>query len=206
MHSIYLKLLELLRKKSYFYYYCYLCVCVHMCEQPSLNPEAGPGDVVLLNRWSVRNHQVQRGDIVSILWVKHHLYQHVLAGGLNLSVTSFLLLFLLFLFLLLASAPYLLSGWAPSPCISWTLMWWIHIHLPLSFSRVMLIHENPLDDAVSVDGIAVQADLPQVGQQCHSVGVQCTEGVIIRHQSLQAGQPVEGPGVDEGQPGVVGGL
>ncbi|XP_029697493.1 mitochondrial inner membrane protease subunit 2 isoform X2 [Takifugu rubripes] len=39
--------------------------------QPSLNPEAGPGDVVLLNRWSVRNHQVQRGDIVSVLSPKN---------------------------------------------------------------------------------------------------------------------------------------
>lgn len=35
-------------------------------EQPSLNPDA-TGDVVLLNRWSVRNHQVQRGDVVSVL-------------------------------------------------------------------------------------------------------------------------------------------
>ncbi|XP_016352003.1 mitochondrial inner membrane protease subunit 2 isoform X5 [Sinocyclocheilus anshuiensis] len=36
--------------------------------QPSLNPdgELSP-DVVLLNRWSVRNYQVQRGDIVSVL-------------------------------------------------------------------------------------------------------------------------------------------
>ncbi|RXN23374.1 mitochondrial inner membrane protease subunit 2 isoform X3 [Labeo rohita] len=36
--------------------------------QPSLNPagETSP-DVVLLNRWSVRNYQVQRGDIVSVL-------------------------------------------------------------------------------------------------------------------------------------------
>ncbi|XP_059402640.1 mitochondrial inner membrane protease subunit 2-like isoform X2 [Carassius carassius] len=36
--------------------------------QPSLNPdgESSP-DVVLLNRWSVRNYQVQRGDIVSVL-------------------------------------------------------------------------------------------------------------------------------------------
>uniref|UniRef100_H3CAR8 Mitochondrial inner membrane protease subunit n=2 Tax=Tetraodon nigroviridis TaxID=99883 RepID=H3CAR8_TETNG len=38
--------------------------------QPSLNPEV-PGDVVLLNRWSVRNHQVQRGDIVSVLSPKN---------------------------------------------------------------------------------------------------------------------------------------
>ncbi|XP_041071649.1 mitochondrial inner membrane protease subunit 2 isoform X6 [Carcharodon carcharias] len=36
--------------------------------QPSLNP---PGrttcDIVLLNRWSVRNYEVQRGDIVSLV-------------------------------------------------------------------------------------------------------------------------------------------
>ncbi|KAI7811950.1 mitochondrial inner membrane protease subunit 2, partial [Triplophysa rosa] len=38
--------------------------------QPSLNPEGGSSsDVVLLNRWSVRNYQVQRGDIVSILLI-----------------------------------------------------------------------------------------------------------------------------------------
>ncbi|XP_077373975.1 mitochondrial inner membrane protease subunit 2 [Festucalex cinctus] len=36
--------------------------------QPSLNPEgASECDVVLLNRWSVRNYRVQRGDIVSIM-------------------------------------------------------------------------------------------------------------------------------------------
>uniref|UniRef100_A0A665VZK3 Mitochondrial inner membrane protease subunit 2 n=1 Tax=Echeneis naucrates TaxID=173247 RepID=A0A665VZK3_ECHNA len=35
--------------------------------QPSLNPEGGSDcDVVLLNRWSVRNYRVQRGDIVSV--------------------------------------------------------------------------------------------------------------------------------------------
>ncbi|XP_056596512.1 mitochondrial inner membrane protease subunit 2 isoform X1 [Triplophysa dalaica] len=40
--------------------------------QPSLNPEGGSSsDVVLLNRWSVRNYQVQRGDIVSILSPKN---------------------------------------------------------------------------------------------------------------------------------------
>ncbi|XP_067236485.1 mitochondrial inner membrane protease subunit 2 isoform X2 [Chanodichthys erythropterus] len=40
--------------------------------QPSLNPdgETSP-DVVLLNRWSVRNYQVQRGDIVSVLSPKN---------------------------------------------------------------------------------------------------------------------------------------
>ncbi|GLD61676.1 mitochondrial inner membrane protease subunit 2, partial [Lates japonicus] len=36
--------------------------------QPFLNPEGGSEcDVVLLNRWSVRNYQVQRGDIVSVM-------------------------------------------------------------------------------------------------------------------------------------------
>ncbi|XP_030282144.1 mitochondrial inner membrane protease subunit 2 isoform X2 [Sparus aurata] len=36
--------------------------------QPSLNPDGGSDcDVVLLNRWSVRNYQVQRGDIVSVM-------------------------------------------------------------------------------------------------------------------------------------------
>ncbi|XP_067855681.1 mitochondrial inner membrane protease subunit 2 isoform X2 [Heptranchias perlo] len=36
--------------------------------QPSLNPPGGTScDVVLLNRWSVRNYEVQRGDIVSLV-------------------------------------------------------------------------------------------------------------------------------------------
>ena len=36
--------------------------------QPSLNPDGGSAsDVVLLSRWSVRNYQVQRGDIVSVM-------------------------------------------------------------------------------------------------------------------------------------------
>ncbi|XP_069385275.1 mitochondrial inner membrane protease subunit 2 isoform X5 [Paralichthys olivaceus] len=36
--------------------------------QPSLNPDSGSDcDVVLLNRWSVRNYEVQRGDIVSVV-------------------------------------------------------------------------------------------------------------------------------------------
>ncbi|XP_066580168.1 mitochondrial inner membrane protease subunit 2 isoform X2 [Amia ocellicauda] len=40
--------------------------------QPSLNPEGGTAsDIVLLNRWSVRNYQVQRGDIVSVLSPKN---------------------------------------------------------------------------------------------------------------------------------------
>uniref|UniRef100_A0A3Q4HJM3 Peptidase S26 domain-containing protein n=1 Tax=Neolamprologus brichardi TaxID=32507 RepID=A0A3Q4HJM3_NEOBR len=37
------------------------CVCI-------LGPDGGSKcDVVLLNRWSVRNYQVQRGDIVSVV-------------------------------------------------------------------------------------------------------------------------------------------
>ncbi|XP_024279816.1 mitochondrial inner membrane protease subunit 2 [Oncorhynchus tshawytscha] len=41
--------------------------------QPSLNPEGNVtgSDVVLLNRWSVRNYQVRRGDIVSVLSPKN---------------------------------------------------------------------------------------------------------------------------------------
>ncbi|XP_067090800.1 mitochondrial inner membrane protease subunit 2 isoform X2 [Osmerus mordax] len=40
--------------------------------QPSLNPEGvSASDVVLLNRWSVRNYQVRRGDIVSVLSPKN---------------------------------------------------------------------------------------------------------------------------------------
>ncbi|XP_059834227.1 mitochondrial inner membrane protease subunit 2 [Hypanus sabinus] len=36
--------------------------------QPSLNPPGGTTcDIVLLNRWSVRNYEVQRGDIISLV-------------------------------------------------------------------------------------------------------------------------------------------
>ncbi|XP_042323931.1 mitochondrial inner membrane protease subunit 2 isoform X4 [Sceloporus undulatus] len=36
--------------------------------QPSLNPEERQvSDVVLLNHWSIRNYEVQRGDIVSLV-------------------------------------------------------------------------------------------------------------------------------------------
>lgn len=45
-------------------------------SQPSLNPAGGTAsDVVLLNRWSVRNYQLQRGDIVSLVWVTHLLFK-----------------------------------------------------------------------------------------------------------------------------------
>ncbi|XP_063783360.1 mitochondrial inner membrane protease subunit 2 isoform X3 [Pseudophryne corroboree] len=41
--------------------------------QPSLNPgDYNKSDVVLLNRWSVRNYEVQRGDIVSLVCVLIH--------------------------------------------------------------------------------------------------------------------------------------
>ncbi|XP_069385272.1 mitochondrial inner membrane protease subunit 2 isoform X2 [Paralichthys olivaceus] len=40
--------------------------------QPSLNPDSGSDcDVVLLNRWSVRNYEVQRGDIVSVVTLSY---------------------------------------------------------------------------------------------------------------------------------------
>ncbi|XP_068132615.1 mitochondrial inner membrane protease subunit 2 isoform X5 [Hyperolius riggenbachi] len=36
--------------------------------QPSLNPSGkNESDVVLLNRWKMRNYEVQRGDIVSLV-------------------------------------------------------------------------------------------------------------------------------------------
>ncbi|XP_042323932.1 mitochondrial inner membrane protease subunit 2 isoform X5 [Sceloporus undulatus] len=38
--------------------------------QPSLNPEERQvSDVVLLNHWSIRNYEVQRGDIVSLVTI-----------------------------------------------------------------------------------------------------------------------------------------
>ncbi|XP_015978871.2 mitochondrial inner membrane protease subunit 2 isoform X3 [Rousettus aegyptiacus] len=40
--------------------------------QPSLNPGGSPSsDVVLLNHWKVRNFEVQRGDIVSLVSPKN---------------------------------------------------------------------------------------------------------------------------------------
>ncbi|KAM8972053.1 mitochondrial inner membrane protease subunit 2 [Pelodytes ibericus] len=40
--------------------------------QPSLNPAGrSDSDVVLLNRWSIRNYEVQRGNIVSLLSPKN---------------------------------------------------------------------------------------------------------------------------------------
>ncbi|XP_068132614.1 mitochondrial inner membrane protease subunit 2 isoform X4 [Hyperolius riggenbachi] len=40
--------------------------------QPSLNPSGkNESDVVLLNRWKMRNYEVQRGDIVSLVSPKN---------------------------------------------------------------------------------------------------------------------------------------
>nr|XP_042717563.1 mitochondrial inner membrane protease subunit 2 isoform X3 [Chrysemys picta bellii] len=46
--------------------------CVARVEGASMQPSLNPGerqvsDVVLLNHWSIRNYEVQRGDIVSLV-------------------------------------------------------------------------------------------------------------------------------------------
>ncbi|XP_071589742.1 mitochondrial inner membrane protease subunit 2 isoform X3 [Heliangelus exortis] len=46
--------------------------CVARVEGASMQPSLNPGgrqasDVVLLNHWSIRNYDVQRGDIVSLV-------------------------------------------------------------------------------------------------------------------------------------------
>ncbi|XP_063179248.1 mitochondrial inner membrane protease subunit 2 isoform X3 [Chroicocephalus ridibundus] len=48
--------------------------CVARVEGASMQPSLNPGgrqasDVVLLNHWSIRNYDVQRGDIVSLVLV-----------------------------------------------------------------------------------------------------------------------------------------
>lgn len=35
--------------------------------QPSLNPEPGRNDFVYLNRWKIRDYQLERGDIVALM-------------------------------------------------------------------------------------------------------------------------------------------
>uniref|UniRef100_A0A8C0UDI8 Inner mitochondrial membrane peptidase subunit 2 n=1 Tax=Cyanistes caeruleus TaxID=156563 RepID=A0A8C0UDI8_CYACU len=47
--------------------------CVARVEGASMQPSLNPGgrqasDVVLLNHWSIRNYDVQRGDIVSLVF------------------------------------------------------------------------------------------------------------------------------------------
>lgn len=39
--------------------------------QPSLNPVPGRVDFVVLNKWAVRNHQIERGDIISLVSPKN---------------------------------------------------------------------------------------------------------------------------------------
>ncbi|KAM9312648.1 mitochondrial inner membrane protease subunit 2 [Gastrophryne carolinensis] len=51
-------------------------VCIARVEgvsmQPSLNPDGrNESDIVLLNRWRIRNYEVQRGDIVSLVSPKN---------------------------------------------------------------------------------------------------------------------------------------
>ncbi|XP_067420314.1 mitochondrial inner membrane protease subunit 2 isoform X2 [Emydura macquarii macquarii] len=50
--------------------------CVARVEGASMQPSLNPGgrqvsDIVLLNHWSVRNYEVQRGDIVSLVSPKN---------------------------------------------------------------------------------------------------------------------------------------
>ncbi|XP_066847797.1 mitochondrial inner membrane protease subunit 2 isoform X2 [Anser cygnoides] len=51
--------------------------CVARVEGASMQPSLNPGgrqasDVVLLNHWSIRNYDVQRGDIVSLVVPGYH--------------------------------------------------------------------------------------------------------------------------------------
>ncbi|XP_038290224.1 mitochondrial inner membrane protease subunit 2 isoform X5 [Canis lupus baileyi] len=55
--------------------------CVARVEGASMQPSLNPGgsqssDVVLLNHWKVRNFEVQRGDIVSLV-----LHSHLVGDG-----------------------------------------------------------------------------------------------------------------------------
>ncbi|XP_075065131.1 mitochondrial inner membrane protease subunit 2 isoform X4 [Mixophyes fleayi] len=51
-------------------------VSLYLCSRLSVAPSLNPGgkdesDVVLLNRWSIRNYEVQRGDVVSLVSPKN---------------------------------------------------------------------------------------------------------------------------------------
>ncbi|XP_054548537.1 mitochondrial inner membrane protease subunit 2 isoform X3 [Talpa occidentalis] len=53
--------------------------CVARVEGASMQPSLNPGgsqssDVVLLNHWKMRNFEVQRGDIVSLVLRENHFY------------------------------------------------------------------------------------------------------------------------------------
>ncbi|XP_043405462.1 mitochondrial inner membrane protease subunit 2 isoform X5 [Chelonia mydas] len=63
--------------------------CVARVEGASMQPSLNPGerqvsDVVLLNHWSIRNYEVQRGDIVSLVNHSTSIY----AGKMNSAYTS----------------------------------------------------------------------------------------------------------------------
>uniref|UniRef100_A0A8C2TRG7 Mitochondrial inner membrane protease subunit 2 n=1 Tax=Coturnix japonica TaxID=93934 RepID=A0A8C2TRG7_COTJA len=75
--------------------------CVARVEGASMQPSLNPGgrqtsDVVLLNHWSIRNYDVQRGDIVSLVeyflfihWTVLHFSQeggHLIQIGLKMTV------------------------------------------------------------------------------------------------------------------------
>uniref|UniRef100_A0A8D0YXF8 Inner mitochondrial membrane peptidase subunit 2 n=1 Tax=Sus scrofa TaxID=9823 RepID=A0A8D0YXF8_PIG len=56
--------------------------CVARVEGASMQPSLNPGgsqssDVVLLNHWKVRNFEVQRGDIVSLVLASPSLITHL---------------------------------------------------------------------------------------------------------------------------------
>uniref|UniRef100_A0A7N5KB18 Inner mitochondrial membrane peptidase subunit 2 n=1 Tax=Ailuropoda melanoleuca TaxID=9646 RepID=A0A7N5KB18_AILME len=53
--------------------------CVARVEGASMQPSLNPGgsqssDVVLLNHWKVRNFEVQRGDIVSLVLCRYTIF------------------------------------------------------------------------------------------------------------------------------------
>ncbi|XP_066847820.1 mitochondrial inner membrane protease subunit 2 isoform X8 [Anser cygnoides] len=65
--------------------------CVARVEGASMQPSLNPGgrqasDVVLLNHWSIRNYDVQRGDIVSLVTtsMKGILLQNVKCSGMGI--------------------------------------------------------------------------------------------------------------------------
>ncbi|XP_064145889.1 mitochondrial inner membrane protease subunit 2 isoform X12 [Loxodonta africana] len=60
--------------------------CVARVEGASMQPSLNPGgsqssDVVLLNHWKVRNFEVQRGDIVSLVFTDIPDFSAWILGG-----------------------------------------------------------------------------------------------------------------------------
>ncbi|XP_034264743.1 mitochondrial inner membrane protease subunit 2 isoform X2 [Pantherophis guttatus] len=72
--------------------------------QPSLNPvEQQVSDIVLLNHWSIRNYEVQRGDMVSLVSPRNpeqKIIKRVIAleGDIIKSLLAFYMLVLLIYF------------------------------------------------------------------------------------------------------------